>query len=129
MLHYVVKVFLKFQDWDFLTHAIYDIISDEIKAVLQIVEDTKQDGVDTAHYESLCRLVRTRFIIDCATHRKDCFKRNVTMLETAIGKENEILKLIGESVDFAKNYICLLSFNFSVEVEGNFDMDIMQLKE
>lgn len=32
-------------------------------------------------------------------------------------------------MDFAKNYICMLSFNFSVEVEGNFDMDIMQLKE
>lgn len=40
-----------------------------------------------------------------------------------------MVKLIGESVDFAKNYISMLCFNFNVEVEGNFDMDIMQLKE
>jgi hypothetical protein len=46
-----------------------------------------------------------------------------------LGTESDILKLIESSVDFAKNYISMLSFNFSVEVEGNFDMDIMQLKE
>ena len=46
-----------------------------------------------------------------------------------MGKDSDIIKLVETSVDFAKNYICMLSFNFSVEVEGNFDMDIMQLKE
>lgn len=112
-----------------MTHSIYTILSDEIKSTVQILEDTKKEGIETSHYESLCRLVRTRFIIDCATSRKDCFKRNVTMFQTAVGKDSDILKLIEESVDFAKNYICMLSFNFAVEVEGNFDMDIMQLKD
>ena len=46
-----------------------------------------------------------------------------------MGKDSDILNLIEKSVDFAKNYISMLCFGFTVEVEGNFDMDIMQLKE
>jgi hypothetical protein len=61
-----------------LTHSIYTILGDEIKLIVQTLEDKKEE-IDTSTYESLCRFVRTRFIIDCATSRKDCFKRNVTM--------------------------------------------------
>jgi hypothetical protein len=49
------------------------------------------------------------------------------MLEETFGpaKLEEHLK---SSVDFAKNYIALLCFNFNAELDVNFDLDIVIIR-
>ena len=48
------------------------------------------------------------------------------LLEDTLGEQIE--QLMEKSVDFAKNYVAILSFNFSVEVDTNFDLDIVLIR-
>jgi hypothetical protein len=66
-------------------------------------------------------------MIDQLTCRRDTFQRNTKMLEETFGaaKLEELLK---SSVDFAKNYIALLCFNFNAELDTNFDLDIVIIR-
>ena len=49
------------------------------------------------------------------------------MLEETFGPA-ELEELMKSSVDFAKNYIALLCFNFNSELDTNFDLDIVMIR-
>ena len=114
----------KFQDFEVLTGPLYEQISTDIKVR---VEAIKTSRIELEGIESFCRLIRARMIIDQLVGRREAFQRNTKMLEEMLGpaKLEELLK---SSVDFAKNYIALLCFNFNAELDVNFDLDIVIIR-